>query len=101
VLHFFSHASSIIENASSDLRMPFQRFYECLRLELEMLPPTFENAFQRIENASRRIENAFRRIENASFSVPLEFESSNFHSLGTANILLQDEPVARCTDASC
>ncbi len=38
--------------------MPFQRFYECLRLELEMLPTTFENAFRRIENASRRIENA-------------------------------------------
>jgi len=24
-----------------------------------------------------------------------------FRSLGTANVFLQDEPVARCTDASC
>jgi hypothetical protein len=34
----FSNASSRVENAFSDLRMPFQRFYECLLLELEMLP---------------------------------------------------------------
>jgi hypothetical protein len=35
----FSNASSRVENAFSDLRMPFQRFCECLLLELEM-PPT-------------------------------------------------------------
>jgi len=51
----FSNASSRVENAFSDLRMPFQRFYECLRLELEMLPTIFENAFRRIENASRTL----------------------------------------------
>jgi len=39
MFRFFSNASSRIENAFSDLRMPFQRFYECLLLELEM-PPT-------------------------------------------------------------
>ena len=63
MLHFFSHVSSRIENASSDLRMTFQRLYECLRLELEMLPTILENAFRRIENASRTLRMLFENLE--------------------------------------
>ena len=58
-----SDASSGVENASSDLRMPFQRFYECLRLELEMLPHDFENASQRIENASHALRMLFEELK--------------------------------------
>jgi hypothetical protein len=62
-LCFFSSASSRIENASSDLRMLFQRFYECLHLELEMLPTIFENAFRRIENASHALRMLLEELK--------------------------------------
>ena len=63
MFRFSSNASSRIENAFLDLRMPFLRFYECLHLELEMLPTIFENASQRIENASHTLRMLFEELE--------------------------------------
>ena len=47
--------------------MPFQRFYECLLLELEM-PLTI------LRMLIEELKNDFRRIENASHALRMLFE---------------------------
>ncbi len=56
----FRSFSSRVENAFSDLRMPFRRFLQ--------MPPS------RIRNASQYFENASQRIENASHTLRMLFE---------------------------
>ncbi len=58
----FTNAPSKIENASSHLRTPFQRF---LRMPLS-----------RIENASHALRMLFQRIENASFVLRMIFSEN-------------------------
>ncbi len=83
----FSNASSRVENASSDLRMPFQGFYKCFSLELEMLPKLLRMLLEELEmlltlwecfsnnwKCFSRFENVFRRIENASHALRMLFE---------------------------
>jgi hypothetical protein len=69
----FLNVSSRVENAFSNLRMPFRRFYECLHLELEMLPTILRMLFRRIECASHALRMLFRGIENASHALRMLF----------------------------
>ena len=67
MFRFSSNASSRIENAFSDLIMPFQRFYECLLLELEM-PPTI------LRMLIEGLKVIFEELKNASHALRMLFE---------------------------
>jgi hypothetical protein len=43
--------------------MPLQRFYKCLRLELEMLPTILRVLFRRIESASHALRMLLEELK--------------------------------------